>query len=152
VYKYFAGIDPNAKPIAGVQRTCIPEPERANWTLIGTNLPMRSSSQINTGKPACGKRSVDVAISSSQITGNRQTTYLSLWIQIDLLPKFFSSRALRRPGPGARYVLSATISGNIHDANLILAGLINFILYSGIVLWLIIRRSRKRRIVSGYLH
>jgi hypothetical protein len=43
------------------------------------------------------------------------------------------------------YTLSAYISGNIHNANLILAGTINFILYSGLVLCLIIRRSRKRR-------
>jgi hypothetical protein len=43
------------------------------------------------------------------------------------------------------YILSAYISGNIHNANLIIAGTINFIIYSGLVLWLINRRSRKRR-------
>ena len=42
------------------------------------------------------------------------------------------------------YVLSAYISGNIHDANLILAGVINFILYGGLTLWLLTWRSRRK--------
>jgi hypothetical protein len=42
------------------------------------------------------------------------------------------------------YILSAYISNNIHDANLILAGFINFILYGGLSLWLLTWRNRKR--------
>jgi hypothetical protein len=41
------------------------------------------------------------------------------------------------------YILSAYFSGNIHNANLILAGAVNFIIYSSLVLLLIVRRSRK---------
>jgi high-affinity Fe2+/Pb2+ permease len=42
------------------------------------------------------------------------------------------------------YILSAYISNNIHDANLILAGVINFLLYSGLTLWLLTWRSRRK--------
>lgn len=45
------------------------------------------------------------------------------------------------------YVLSAYILNNIHDANLILAGAINFFLYGGLSLWLISWRSRRRSAV-----
>ena len=42
------------------------------------------------------------------------------------------------------YMLSAYISNNIHDANLILAGFINFILYGSLSLWLLTWRSRRK--------
>jgi hypothetical protein len=42
------------------------------------------------------------------------------------------------------YVLSAYISNNIHDANLFLAGVINFLLYGSLSLWLFTWRSRRR--------
>ncbi len=42
------------------------------------------------------------------------------------------------------YIVSAYITNNIHDANLILAGFINFILYGSLSLWLLSWRSRKR--------
>jgi hypothetical protein len=42
------------------------------------------------------------------------------------------------------YVLSAYIFHNIHDANLIFAGTINFFLYGGLSLWLMFRRGRRR--------
>lgn len=42
------------------------------------------------------------------------------------------------------YILSAHISNNIHDANLILAGFVNFILYGGVSLWLLTWRNRRR--------
>ena len=42
------------------------------------------------------------------------------------------------------YILSAYISNNIHDANLILAGVINFFLYGGLTLWLLTWRSRRK--------
>jgi high-affinity Fe2+/Pb2+ permease len=44
------------------------------------------------------------------------------------------------------YILSAYISNNIHDANLILAGFINFILYGGLSLWLLTWRDRRRSV------
>jgi hypothetical protein len=44
------------------------------------------------------------------------------------------------------YILSALISNNIHDANLILAGVMNFILYSSLSLWLLAWRSRGQRV------
>jgi amino acid transporter len=43
------------------------------------------------------------------------------------------------------YTLSAYISNNIHNANLILAALINWVLYSAIILWVVVRKSRKRK-------
>lgn len=42
------------------------------------------------------------------------------------------------------YILSALILNNIHDANLILAGVINLILYSSLALWLLFWRRRRR--------
>jgi hypothetical protein len=42
------------------------------------------------------------------------------------------------------YILSAYISNNFHDANLILAGNINFGIYSSLLLWLTTRRRRKQ--------
>jgi carbon starvation protein CstA len=42
------------------------------------------------------------------------------------------------------YILSAYVSNNVHDANLILAGAMNFILYSGLLLLLLSWRSRRR--------
>jgi hypothetical protein len=47
------------------------------------------------------------------------------------------------------YILSALISGNIHDANLILAGVMNLILYSGLSLWLLSWRGRRRAAGRG---
>lgn len=41
------------------------------------------------------------------------------------------------------YILSAYISSNIHDANLILAGVMNFILYSSLLLLLLSWRDRR---------
>jgi uncharacterized membrane protein YfcA len=41
------------------------------------------------------------------------------------------------------YILSAYISGNIHDAGLILATLLNFILYGLLTMWFLTRRSRR---------
>jgi hypothetical protein len=43
------------------------------------------------------------------------------------------------------YILGAYISNNIHNANLILAALINWVLYSAIILWVVVRKSRKRK-------
>jgi hypothetical protein len=42
------------------------------------------------------------------------------------------------------YILSAYVSNNIHDANLILAGVMNFILYSSLLLLLLFWRGRRR--------
>jgi hypothetical protein len=42
------------------------------------------------------------------------------------------------------YILCAYISNNIHDANLILAGVINFFLYGSLTLWLLTWRSRRK--------
>jgi len=42
------------------------------------------------------------------------------------------------------YILTALITGNIHDANLVLAALINCVLYSTVTLRLMIRKNRKR--------
>jgi hypothetical protein len=44
------------------------------------------------------------------------------------------------------YISSAYILHNIHNANLVLAGAINFILYTGLSLWFLARRNRKRLI------
>ena len=49
------------------------------------------------------------------------------------------------------YILSAYISNNIHDANLILAGFINFILYGGLSLWLLTWRDRRRSVSQSLL-
>jgi hypothetical protein len=40
------------------------------------------------------------------------------------------------------YILTALITGNIHDANLVLAAFINCILYSAVTLHLMIRKNR----------
>ena len=42
------------------------------------------------------------------------------------------------------YILSALILNNIHDANLVLAGVINLILYSSLALWLLSWRRKRR--------
>lgn len=42
------------------------------------------------------------------------------------------------------YILTAYITNNIHNANLILAGVINFFLYGGLTLWLLTWRRRKK--------
>ena len=42
------------------------------------------------------------------------------------------------------YILIAYISNNIHDANLTLAGVLNFILYGSLSLWLLSWRGRRR--------
>jgi hypothetical protein len=42
------------------------------------------------------------------------------------------------------YIVTATLSNNIHNANLLIAGAINFVLYSGLSLWLITWRSRRK--------
>src|SRR5580704_6587638 len=50
------------------------------------------------------------------------------------------------------YILSAYISNNIHNANLILAGVINFFLYGGLSLWLLTWRSRRRSAAQSEVH
>lgn len=60
-----------------------------------------------------------------------------------MIPKIAVSSISLAVIPG--YILIAFISGNIHDANLLFAGAVNFIIYSSFVLWLVIRRNRKSR-------
>lgn len=49
------------------------------------------------------------------------------------------------------YILSAYASNNIHNANLILAGIINFLLYGGLTLWLLTWRSRRKLVARPEL-
>jgi hypothetical protein len=43
------------------------------------------------------------------------------------------------------YILSAYISNNAHDANLILAALINWDLYGAVILWVVVRKKPQRK-------
>jgi hypothetical protein len=43
------------------------------------------------------------------------------------------------------YILCALLTNNIHDANVLLAAVMNFVLYSGLLLWILSLRSRRRR-------
>jgi hypothetical protein len=44
------------------------------------------------------------------------------------------------------YILCALLTNNIHDANLLLAGVMNFVLYGSLLLWLLSLRSRRKRV------
>jgi hypothetical protein len=43
------------------------------------------------------------------------------------------------------YILCALLTNNIHDANVLFAAAINFLLYSGLLLWLLSMRTRRKR-------
>ena len=68
------------------------------------------------------------------LSGASATAYVNSERQMPVLANIAVSIISLAVFPG--YILSAYISNNIHDANLILAGSINFILYSSLSLWL----------------
>ena len=81
-------------------------------------------------------------LSGAMISGASVISYVNSGRNMPLVANIAVSAISLAVFPG--YILSAYLSNNIHDANLILAGIINLLLYSGLSLWLISRRSRKR--------
>ncbi len=68
--------------------------------------------------------------------------YINSERQMPTIANFAVSTLSLAVFPG--YTLSAYISNNVHDANLILAGVINFLIYGSLSLWLLSWRSRKK--------
>ncbi len=80
----------------------------------------------------------------AMVSGASAAAYVNSERQMPALANIAVSTISLAVFPG--YILSAYISNNIHDANLILAGFINFILYGSLSLWLLTWRNRKRSV------
>jgi hypothetical protein len=76
------------------------------------------------------------------ISGASAVAYINSERQMPVIANIAVSTISLAVFPG--YILSAYISNNIHGANLILAGVINFLLYGSLSLWLLTWRSRRK--------
>lgn len=88
------------------------------------------------------RRLLLATLAGAVISGTSAVAYVNSEREMPVIANIAVSTISLAVFPG--YVLSAYISNNIHNANLILAGVINFILYSSLSLCLLSWRSRRR--------
>jgi hypothetical protein len=81
-------------------------------------------------------------LAGAVISGASAVAYVNSERQMPVVANITVSTISLAVLPG--YILSAYISNNIHDANLILAAVINFLLYGSLSLWLLTWRSRRK--------
>jgi hypothetical protein len=81
-------------------------------------------------------------LAGAVISGASAVAYVNSERQMPVIANIAVSTISLAVFPG--YILSAYISNNIHDANLILAGIINFLLYGSLSLGLLTWRNRRR--------
>ncbi len=89
-------------------------------------------------------------LAGALISGASSVAYMNSGRDMPVIINFAVSTISLAVFPG--YILSAYISNNIHDANLILAGFINFSLYGSLSLWLLTWRSRRRAVAHPEVH
>jgi hypothetical protein len=98
------------------------------------NASKRSTSQTH--------RLLLAMLAGAVISGASAVAYINSERQMPVLANIAVSTVSLAVLPG--YILSASISNNIHNANLVLAGIINFLLYSSLSLWLNTWRNRRK--------
>src|ERR1700722_149737 len=79
-------------------------------------------------------------LAGAVISGASVIAYINSGQEMPIAANIVVSMFALAAMPG--YIVSAYITNNVHAANLILAGSINFILYAGLSLWLLSRRRR----------
>ena len=83
-------------------------------------------------------------LAGAVISGASVIAYINSGQEMPIAANIVVSMFALAAMPG--YIVSAYITNNVHAANLILAGGINFILYGGLSLWLLSRRRRRRSV------
>jgi hypothetical protein len=96
-------------------------------------------------RPALQTRQLLLALLvSALIAGASASAYINSELEMPFAAYTVVSTLTLFVFPG--YILSAYISNNIHNANLILAAFINWVLYSAVILGLVVRKNRKGKI------
>jgi hypothetical protein len=87
------------------------------------------------------RRLLLATLAGAAVSGASTIAYVNSEQQVHVLANIAIGTIAMFIFPG--YLVSAYIT-NIHDANLILAGVVNFILYGGLSLWLLTWRSKRK--------